>query len=111
MNTLLFSISICFLAAGIIFTNVSIVKLQKRLDKENMMAVAEYIQGVVERLKKLPARPERKKGRWIDMGDFEQCSACTGTRLKEINTVYGKAIWIKTPYCPDCGAEMKEDGE
>lgn len=52
-----------------------------------------------------------KRGKWIDMGDFEQCSACTGTHLKEVNTVYGKAIWIKTPFCPNCGAEMSEGGE
>ncbi len=54
-------------------------------------------------------QPERKTGKWIDMGDFVQCSTCTGTRLKEVNTVYGKAIWIKTAYCPNCGAKMKEE--
>ena len=48
-----------------------------------------------------------KTGKWIDMGDFEQCSVCTGTHLKEIQTVYGKALWIKTPYCPGCGARME----
>lgn len=51
---------------------------------------------------------ERKKGKWIDMGDFEQCSVCTGTHLKTVNTVYGKAIWIKSAYCPNCGARMLE---
>lgn len=53
-------------------------------------------------------QPERNKGEWIDMGDFEQCSVCLGTRLKEVQTVYGKAIWIKTNYCPNCGARMSE---
>lgn len=48
-----------------------------------------------------------KKGKWIDMGDFEQCSACKGTHLKEVNTVYGKVIWIKSAYCPNCGADMR----
>ena len=51
-------------------------------------------------------QPECKKGKWIDMGDFEQCSVCTGTHLKTVNTVYGKAIWIKSAYCPNCGADM-----
>ena len=51
------------------------------------------------------AEPVRH-GKWIDMADFEQCSSCSGTRLKEMQTVYGKAIWIKTPYCPNCGARM-----
>ena len=54
-----------------------------------------------------PTIEERKKGKWIDMGDFEQCSVCLGTRLKEVQTVYGKAIWLKTDYCPNCGADMR----
>lgn len=49
---------------------------------------------------------ERKTGKWIDMGDFEQCSACKGTHLKEFESYYGKVTWIKTPYCPHCGAKM-----
>ncbi len=53
-------------------------------------------------------QPERKTGKWIDMGDFEQCSVCLGTRLKELQTFYGKAIWIKTDFCPNCGARMSE---
>ena len=56
-----------------------------------------------------PTIEERKKGKWIDMGDFEQCSVCLGTRLKEIQTFYGKAIWIKTDFCPNCGADMRGD--
>lgn len=47
------------------------------------------------------------RGEWIDMGDFEQCSVCRGTRLKEFQSYYGKTTWIKTPYCPNCGAKMK----
>lgn len=55
---------------------------------------------------------EPKQGKWIDMGDFEQCSACKGTRLKEFQSYYGKVTWVKTPYCPNCGAEMRErEGE
>ena len=49
----------------------------------------------------------RKRGEWIDMGDFEQCSVCKGTRLKEFQSYYGKTTWIKTPYCPNCGADMR----
>lgn len=55
---------------------------------------------------------DRPQGEWIDMGDFEQCSACKGTRLKEFQSYYGKVTWIKTPYCPNCGADMRErEGE
>ena len=50
---------------------------------------------------------DRPQGEWIDMGDFEQCSVCKGTRLKEFQSYYGKVTWIKTPYCPNCGARMK----
>ena len=61
-------------------------------------------------VKALSALPSAERhGKWIDMADFEQCSSCSGTRLKEMQTVYGKAIWIKTPYCPNCGARMDGD--
>lgn len=60
-----------------------------------------------DKVNRMPTIEERKKGKWIDMGDFEQCSVCLGTRLKEVQTVYGKAIWIKTDYCPNCGADMR----
>ena len=50
---------------------------------------------------------DRPRGEWIDMGDFEQCSVCKGTRLKEFQSYYGKVTWIKTLYCPSCGARMK----
>jgi len=50
---------------------------------------------------------DRPQGEWIDIGDFEQCSVCKGTRLKEFQSYYGKVTWIKTPYCPSCGARMK----
>lgn len=51
---------------------------------------------------------------WIDMGDFESCSACQSTHLKEFQSCYGKVIWIKSDWCPACGARMdgrREDGE
>lgn len=47
-----------------------------------------------------------KHGQWVDLGDFEMCSACTGTHLKEFDTTYGKAIWSRSKYCPNCGAKM-----
>ena len=52
-------------------------------------------------------KADRPQGEWVDMGDFEQCSVCKGTRLKEFQSYYGKVTWIKTPYCPSCGAKMK----
>ena len=54
---------------------------------------------------------DRPQGEWIDMGDFEQCSVCKGTHLKEFQSYYGKTTWIKTPYCPHCGADMRKERE
>lgn len=64
---------------------------------------------VVDMLKRVPSC--RPRGHWIDMADFEQCSECRGTHLKEVDTYYGKAIWIKTDFCPNCGADMRERNE
>ena len=50
---------------------------------------------------------DRPQGEWRSMGDFERCSVCDSTHLKEFQSYYGKTIWIKTPYCPYCGAKMK----
>ena len=61
----------------------------------------------VTRLLSLPSA-QPKTGFWIDMGDFEQCSVCHSTHLKIVQTMYGKATWIKTPRCPNCGAKMEE---
>ena len=60
----------------------------------------------VNELRKLPSA-DRPQGAWIDMGDFEKCSVCKATHLKEFQSYYGKVTWIKTPYCPQCGARMK----
>ena len=62
-----------------------------------------YIIGALE---ELPSA-DRPQGEWINMGDFEKCSVCKATRLKEFQSYYGKVTWIKTPYCPQCGARMK----
>lgn len=56
-------------------------------------------------------KADRPQGEWIDMGDFEQCSVCKGTHLKEFQSYYGKTTWVKTPYCPSCGARMKGVGD
>ena len=68
----------------------------------------EYGSAVQEVINGLPsAEPERKKGEWINMGDFEQCSVCGETHLKEFQSYYTKTTWIKTNFCPNCGANMR----
>lgn len=49
---------------------------------------------------------EVEHGRWVTLGDSEMCSVCTCTKLKEFDATYGKAIWVKSKYCPTCGAKM-----
>ena len=69
---------------------------------------ANEVAKAVENAPTIAATPVRR-GRWLDMGDFEQCSICTCTHLKEYQSYYGKTAWIKTPYCPNCGAYMEGD--
>ena len=47
--------------------------------------------------------PERKKGRWIrkDDGHFLQCEFC--------NRVIREPFGYRFKFCPNCGADMRED--
>ena len=80
------------------------------IKREDAMQVAFlypfFSDALMEEINAIPSA-DRPQGEWIDMGDFEQCSVCKGTRLKEFQSYYGKTTWIKTPYCPNCGARMK----
>ena len=67
--------------------------------------IVKELHKVYDKILAIPSA--EKQGEWIDMGDFEQCSVCKGTHLKEFQSYYGKTTWIKTPYCPNCGARMK----
>lgn len=55
------------------------------------------------------SEPERKTGKWIDMGDYWKCSECEATQLKKIPTVYGDITLEESKYCPYCGAKMGKD--
>jgi len=72
-----------------------------------------YAYHVVQLLQGMPAADVEpvKHGHWISEGDFEQCSVCKATHLKEFTSYYGKTTWIKTPRCPQCGARMDEKEE
>ena len=45
---------------------------------------------------------ERKKGKWIDTGSGQECSECHEIQYGYDNFRY---------FCPNCGADMREDGE
>ena len=61
---------------------------------------------VEEWIDKFPSA-DRPQGEWIVSDKDSVCSVCKATHLKEFQSYYGKVIWIKTPYCPQCGARMK----
>ena len=75
-------------------------------EKHNCPRFNRVIRETVEEI-----QAERTKGQWIDMGDFEQCSVCGGTHLKEFQSYYGKTTWIKTNFCPNCGADLRGEQE
>ena len=64
--------------------------------------------SVLDMVDEIPTIDVQKKGYWISAAEFEECSVCHGTHLKEFETVYGKAQWIKSSFCPNCGADMRE---
>lgn len=64
-------------------------------------------------IKKLPpVTPQPKMGRWIvnEWGNIS-CSECGCTALYDKvypgESVFGKAIRVKSNFCPTCGAKMK----
>lgn len=62
-------------------------------------------------------QPQRKKGKWIDttQGDHYKCSCC-GTRAAFWFNEENSSGWEKdmsewlSDYCPNCGAEMEDEG-
>lgn len=59
-----------------------------------------YEQALTEIKEMLETMPERKRGRWIFIGDGYKCSKC--------RSVYSWWADSQTSnYCPNCGAEMK----
>ena len=67
------------------------------------------LSSVMDMVDNLPTIDVQKKGYWISAAEFEECSVCHGTHLKEFQTVYGKARRIKSDFCPSCGADMREE--
>ena len=75
-------------------------------DEKKILTLA----SVIDMIDELPTIDARKKGHWISAVEFEECSVCHGTNLKEFQMAYGKAIrWIKVNFCPNCGADMREE--
>ena len=76
-------------------------------DETRILTLASVIKMVDE----TPTIDVQKKGYWISAAEFEECSVCHVTHLKEFQTVHGKARRIKSDFCPNCGADMREEKE
>ena len=75
-----------------------------------VLSMCEAKQFAVDVIDDIPAADVRENiyGKWIDMGDFVQCSACCCTRLKRYNCAYGPVTQVSFDnYCPTCGADMR----
>lgn len=88
-------------------------KIERLRDKCGNNEMAFALNWAVSRTGKIPAAdvvPVRH-GRWIDTGDFISCSECNATRMKEFLCDYGVArrLDVRTNYCPNCGADMREE--
>ena len=82
------------------------------IGKTNAIIVRDYIRRVKNRLHDLPsAQPERKKGRWLPdnnnyFAPYFVCSNCHSSY--KVDTVMNKPTWN---YCPNCGADMRQEGQ
>lgn len=68
----------------------------------------DYVVSVeaIENATTIEAEPVQH-GKWIDMGDFVQCSQCGVACMKEFQSFYGKTKRVAfSRYCPSCGAKM-----
>ena len=77
---------------------------------ENVVCLHEELPAQIDLIPAADVVPVRH-GRWIDMGDFISCSECNATRMKEFLCDYGVArrLDVRTKYCPNCGADMREE--
>lgn len=64
------------------------------------------ISEVYDRIEQTPTADvvERKKGEWIDRGDYCVCNQCGHTE-QQFNGV--EPIPLHTPFCAICGADMR----
>lgn len=51
----------------------------------------------------------RPKGRWIDKGDYAECSNCGANSGTQFDSV--EPVPRKTKFCPNCGCRMRGAGD
>lgn len=64
------------------------------------------IADIINDIEDAPTIEERKKGKWMDMGDYCVCNQCWHTE-QQFNGV--EQIPRHTPCCAMCGADMREE--
>lgn len=86
------------LYSGMPRTNV-FNSLNRWREKNRQFIECEYVINLLPPVK-------RKKGEWVDMGDYCVCNQCWHTE-QQFNGV--EPIPLHTPFCAMCGADMREE--
>lgn len=76
------------------------------LPKDEQARVDEIDNCISDLVNAPDAEPERKKGKWLVISEFEdscyvKCNQCSATRVFYYNN---KSL---TNFCPNCGADMR----
>ena len=88
--------------------------MSKLIDRQEVLKVIRetpYIglmekEALLDAVKGMHAVEERKKGMWLDSGDYCVCNQCWHTE-QQFNGV--EPIPRHTPFCAMCGADMREE--
>ena len=75
---------------------------------------AEEIRTLKETIKDfesaIQALEQTKKGEWIEKDGEHYCSKC-GIKAHYFKLPFGKVVWCRDNFCPNCGADMRGDKE
>ena len=80
-------------------------------DKEEVYSNGDELIPVFRVKQWLEHIQEPRKGHWITEDDFAYCSECEFPTTKVKIESTGTYIPFMTRYCPNCGAEMREDNQ
>ncbi len=85
-------------------------ELKNRILENKVLTYKERME-IIKALEQQPVTPTRKKGEWCkqndDYFDWYECSECGYGSEGEMQ--YSSECDVRTKYCPNCGAEMREE--
>lgn len=89
---------------------INAIKSEDELSFMGAFCSHDRAMGFIKTIKELPSvTPSRPKGKWIhwtdDYKDYVTCSCCEYGEEGEV------LLSDKTPFCPICGADMRESEE